>query len=213
MKVAIVVGATGLVGKSLITRLVKEIDIEKIVAITRRPFKYTLPKIVNVVVDFERIEEYSDIFQGDVLFSCLGTTVKQAGSIDSQRTVDFDYQYSVAKLATENDVNHFVLVSSSGANDNSRSSYLKMKGELEKAVLSLPFKRITIFQPSLLKGERHNFRLAESVGNVLLPIICKMPMLKRYRPISGDELALKMVAVSLIEAEGKAVYKLDEIFI
>lgn len=212
MRIAIVIGATGLVGKSLVDNLALEPNIEKIVAVTRRPIKYTSPKIHNEVINFECIEKYSNVFNGDVVFSCLGTTAKLAGTIENQREVDFEYQYKVASISSENNVDHFALVSSSGANESSRSAYLKMKGELEKAISSLPFKRISIFQPSLLKGVRENFRLGETIGNVLLPIICKLPFLKRYRPISGDEVAKKMVAVSLKDGKGRTIYQLDEIF-
>lgn len=212
MKVAIVLGATGLVGKKLVDRLVKEERIEKIVAVTRRPVAYSSAKIVNEVINFENIVEHSNVFSGDILFSCLGTTVKQAGSIEQQRKVDYQYQYNAAKISAENKVSHYILVSSSSANENSKSPYLKMKGELEKAVSALPFKRITILQPSLLKGERESFRLGETMANYLLPTLCKLPLLKRYRPISGDNVAKKMVSVSLTSGNGKEIYQLDEIF-
>lgn len=212
MKIAIVLGATGLVGKCLIERLANENSIEKVVAVTRRPMQYISEKIVNEVINFEHIEEYINVFRGDVIFSCLGTTAKLAGSIENQRKVDFEYQFEVAKMASKNKVEHYVLVSSSGANKNSNSPYLKMKGELENAVTSLPYKRITIMQPSLLVGERDTFRLGETIANGLLPILCKLPFLKRYRPIPGDTVAKKMVALSLTESEGKEIYQLDDIF-
>jgi len=106
----------------------------------------------------------------------------------------------------------YILVSSSGANEESKSPYLKMKGALEKEVSALPFKQITILQPSLLKGERESFRLGETIANCLLPIICKLPFLKRYRPISGDDVAKKMVSVGLSAGKGKEIYRLDELF-
>lgn len=212
MKIAIVLGATGLVGKKLVDRLVKEQCIEKVVAVTRRHVEYTSPKIVNEVINFENIEEYINVFRGDMIFSCLGTTVKQAGTFQKQRKVDFEYQYKAAKLSSENKVSHYILVSSSAANEESKSQYLKMKGELENEVSTLPFKQITILQPSLLKGERESFRLGETIANWLLPIICKLPFLKRYRPISGDDVAKKMVSVSLSPGKGKEIYRLDELF-
>ena len=212
MNTAIVLGATGLVGSKLVDRLVKETDIGKVVAVTRRPVEYESEKIINQVINFDQLEKHRDIFTGDVLFSCLGTTLKQAGSIAAQRKVDYDYQYEIAKIAAENKVNHCILVSSSGANTNSKSPYLKMKGELENAVSSLPFKRISILQPSLLIGERESLRLAETVGSWVLPVVCKLPWLKKYRPISGDEVAEKMVALSLSKGQSKEVYRLDEIF-
>ena len=212
MKTAIVVGATGLVGKSLADRLATESDIEKVVAITRRPVEYKSDKIVNEVVNFDELEKHSDIFRGDILFSCLGTTAKQAGSIANQRKVDFEYQYQAAKIASENGVGHYILVSSSGADANSRSPYLKMKGELEDEVSSLAFQRISILQPSLLIGERESFRLGETLGSWILPLLCKLPFLKKYRPISGNEVAKKMVSVSLSEGSTREIFRLDEVF-
>lgn len=165
MNTAIVLGATGLVGSKLVDRLAKESDVAKVVAVTRRPVNYPSKKIVNEVIDFDQLQKHRDIFSGDVLFSCLGTTLKQAGSIEEQRKVDFEYQYEIAKIASEYKVKHYILVSSSGANSTSRNAYIKMKGDLEEAVLALPFKRISILQPSLLIGERESFRLGESVGS------------------------------------------------
>ncbi|WP_211665411.1 hypothetical protein [Leucothrix arctica] len=190
-----------------------ESDIEKVVAITRRPVEYKSDKIVNEVVNFDELEKHSDIFRGDILFSCLGTTAKQAGSIANQRKVDFEYQYQAAKTASENGIGHYVLVSSSGADASSRSPYLKMKGELEDEVSSLAFQRISILQPSLLIGERESFRLGETLGSWILPLLCKLPFLKKYRPISGDEVAKKMVSVSSSAGNSNETYRLDELFL
>lgn len=209
---AVVIGATGLVGSQLVDRLANEKDIETVVAVTRRPVEYKSEKVMNAVINFDALEKHREIFSGDVLFSCLGTTLKQAGSIEAQRQIDFEYQYEIAKIAAENKVNHYMLVSSSGANANSKSPYLKMKGELEQAVSALPFERISILQPSLLTGERESFRLAETVGNWVFPVLCKLPPLKKYRPISGDQVAKKMLLVSLSAGESKQIYQLDEIF-
>ena len=107
--------------------------------------------------------------KGDVLFSCLGTTKKQAGSIAAQRIVDFDYQLQIAQIAVENGVPHYLLVSSSGANAKSRAAYMKMKGELEEQVKALPFQRISIFQPSLLLGDRPESRFGEQLAALFMP--------------------------------------------
>jgi uncharacterized protein YbjT (DUF2867 family) len=87
-----------------------------------------------------------------------------------------------------------------------------MKGELEKQISALPFNQVAILQPSLLKGQRESLRLGETLGNAILPIICKLPFLKKYRPISGDDVARKMVSVSLSPKSRKHVYRLDELF-
>jgi uncharacterized protein YbjT (DUF2867 family) len=212
MKIAIVLGATGLVGTKLVDRLVNEQHIAKVVTITRRHVEYASAKVVNEVIDFENIEHYSCLFKGDIIFSCLGTTIKQAGTVKQQRKVDLEYQYKAAQLSSVNQVGQYILVSSYGADQESKSPYLSMKGELEKQISALPFNQVAILQPSLLKGQRESLRLGETLGNAILPIICKLPFLKKYRPISGDDVAKKMVSVSLSPKLGKHVYRLDELF-
>lgn len=215
MKTAVVIGATGLVGGYLIRRLSESAAFEQVVAVTRSPVSYESTRVLNQVVDFDDLEQHRDVFKGDVLFSCLGTTLKQAGSIEAQRVVDFDYQHQIAQLAAANGVKHYLLVSSAGADAKSKSPYLKMKGELEDAVSKMHFERISILQPSLLLGERPGFRLGETLGSWLMPALCKLPLLKKYRPIKGDEVAKKMVILgSSNEATSRnSTYRLDDIFV
>ncbi|QFU24551.1 oxidoreductase [Shewanella eurypsychrophilus] len=217
---ALVIGATGVVGRELVDQLSQLADIDKVTAVTRRPIEYGSDKIINCVVEFDRLEQYSSAFKVDITFSCLGTTLKQAGSIERQRQVDVDYQYRAAKLARTNGVNHYLLVSSSGANPTSKSNYLKMKGELEAKVAELGFTRASIIQPSLLLGERQDFRLGERLGSKLLPLICRLPVLSKYRPITGKQVAAKMCLIALQQVASAdndddpklRYYRLDELF-
>lgn len=209
---AVVVGATGLVGQSLVSQLVQSESFERVVTITRRPLAIESPKLDQHIVDFENLVEHSSAFQGDVLFSCLGTTKKQAGSIAAQYKVDVEYQYNAIELANKNNTPHLCLVSSSGARSASSSAYLKMKGELEEKVKKLPFERVSIFQPSLLLGSRPESRIAEKLGAIVLPSICKLPGLKRYCPIKGDQVAKKMLQVSLQHKQGIEYFVLDDVF-
>jgi uncharacterized protein YbjT (DUF2867 family) len=211
-KTAIVIGATGLVGRALVDQLADAVHIGKVITLTRRPAEHSSSKVFNHVVDFDYLENYSELFNGDYLFSCLGTTRKQAGSIAAQRVVDLDYQYTAAKIATERGVDHYLLVSSSGANEHSKSPYLKMKGELEEKVKILPFKRISLFQPSLLIGQRAEFRLAEKVGHWLMVTLCILPWLRRFRPITGEQVSAKMVLESQQSDPSMVVFRLDELF-
>lgn len=211
-KTAVILGATGLVGGEIVEQLAKRKSIATVIAITRRAVKFESPKVANHVVDFDDLSAAAELFQGDLFFSALGTTRKQAGSIKAQRTVDLDYQLQAAKLAAQNGVDHYLLVSSSAADSSSKSAYLKMKGELEDAVLKLPFARISIFRPSLLLGERARFRAGEALGAKILPAICSLPGLRRYRPITGEQVAIKMVEASLNSGPSRQNYNLDEIF-
>jgi len=209
---AVVLGATGLVGSELVRLLLASDQYARVVTVSRRPLQLKSEKLETCVVDFECLDDIADKVSGDVLFSCLGTTKKQAGSIAAQRLVDHDYQLQVASFAAANGVPHYCLVSSSGANPASASAYMKMKGELEQTVKQLGFKRVSLFQPSLLLGERDHMRLGESVGAMVLPQLCRLPILRRYRPIKGREVAEKMLQVSLVPGNGVAVFNLQEVF-
>ncbi len=212
MKTAIVLGATGLVGRSVVEKLCVNKQIEKVIAITRRSVEYQSSKVVNQVVDFNDLNKYSSIFNADLLFSCLGTTIKQAGSVAAQREVDLNYQLRVAQIAAQNKVSHYLLVSSGGANPKSNNAYFKMKGELENAVKALNFKGISIFQPSLLLGIRDHVRIGEFIVARIMSILKLLPGLKRYRPIKAEQVAEKMIQVSLSEGKALQQFTLEDVF-
>jgi len=214
---AIVIGATGLIGSAVIEQLVALKNVSNIIAINRRSVEYSSAKVHNQIVDFEHLKDYASLFKGNMLFSCLGTTRTKAGSIEAQRKVDYYYQLTAAQLAVNNEVDQYLLVSSSGANTHSSNPYLKMKGDLEHSVITLPFKRISIFQPSVLMGEREVFRLGEKLGGWALSLASNIPGLGRYRPIFGEQVAAKMVQVSQQNKQPPEnnieYFQLDEIFI
>ena len=211
-KSAIVLGATGLVGHAIVEHLARAPHIDRVVTVTRRPADAPSPKVTNHVVDFERLHEHAALFAADYLFSSLGTTRKQAGSIDAQRKVDLEYQYAAAELAARQGVAHYLLVSSTGADAGSSNPYLKMKGELEQRVLQLPFARVSIFQPSVLAGVREHARPGEQLGGIVLGVLRFLPGVRRYRPIRGDEVAEKMVQVSRAPGPSREWFRLDEVF-
>ena len=124
--VAIIIGATGLVGSALVKKLAGAEHVEKIITLTRRPVNHTSSNVENHVVNFDQLEDDTALFKGDFLFSCMGTTRSKAGSIAAQREVDLEYQFKAAQLAAQNGVPHYLLISSSGANDKSNNPYLKI---------------------------------------------------------------------------------------
>jgi len=214
-KTAVVVGSTGVVGREVVTQLAAQVAIDQVVSLTRRPVSYENPKIHNQVVNFDQLEQERQWFKGDLLFSALGTTLKQAGSIKAQRKVDLEYQFQAAQLAADQGVEHYLLVSSSGANANAnaKSEYFKMKGELEQKVRDLPFKRITFVQPSLLLGERPDTRLGEKAAAFILPLLCHLPGLTKYRPITGTQVAKAMIEFSQRSGQPVETYQLDQLFV
>jgi len=193
-KVAIVLGATGLVGKQLVKLLIKDKTFTKIKVFVRRSTNILDEKIEEHIINFGDTNSYKSEIKGDVLFSCLGTTIKQAGSKNEQYKVDFTYQYDFAQIAANNGVSNYVLVSSTSASSKSRIFYSRIKGELEDAISELSFKKISIIRPSVLVGEREESRSGEIIASKVFNVVGKIaPFLNKYRPIKGEEVALALI--------------------
>lgn len=208
---ALVIGATGATGKDLVQKLLEDSEVQEVHAFVRRPLNFENEKLKSHVVDFENPESWKDLVQGDVAFSCLGTTLKDAGSKEAQRKVDFDYQYNFAKAAKENNVEDYVLVSSYGANPNSKIFYSRMKGELEQEVKNLHFDKITIFQPGMLE-RRNTERTGEVLGGKIIKFVNKFGICESQKPLPTDVLAQAMVNSSKIKSNGYSKIKLGSIF-
>lgn len=194
MKTAIVVGATGLVGRLLTMNLLADERYSSIKIFTRRSLGISNSKLREHIVDFEKLHEWKNEITGDELYSSLGTTIKKAGSKTSQYKIDFNYQYEFALAAFQNGVQKYLLVSSAGANDKSGNFYLRMKGELEMKIYSLGFKNILIFRPSILAGERDENRTAEKYSVTAMNILSRIiPPLKKYKPIAAETVAKFMI--------------------
>lgn len=211
-RTAIVIGATGVVGKEVVKALASTDEISEIITFTRREYDFQSSKVINYVIDFDQIEEHADLIRGEYIFSCLGTTKAIAGSIENQKKVDVGYQLQFAKLAQTNGVHHYHLVSSAGADSSSSNAYLQMKGELEQEIRLLDFASRTFYRPSLLVGERTDYRFGEKLGVLATSIFPVIPGLKKYRSIKGSEVAQKMVHEAMITKTGTKIYKLDELF-
>lgn len=213
-KIAIIIGATGLVGNHLLLRLLNDVQFDKVKIFVRRPTGMQHPKLEENVIDFDKKKTYKKLVTGDVLFSCLGTTKRQAKTKAQQYKVDFTYQYEFAKMASRNKVPSYVLVSSSSAKKNSKIFYLRMKGELEEAVKELNFSHIHIVQPSILQGKRDKVRIGEKLAAKIANISARIiPRIKKYRSIKGEEVARALQNIYKKQSEkGVFVYKLDELF-
>ncbi|MCT2564319.1 NAD(P)H-binding protein [Chryseobacterium herbae] len=208
---ALVIGATGATGKDLVKQLLNDKEFEEVDIFVRKPVDVQNDKLKVHVVNFEHPEEWKDKVKGDVVFSCLGTTLKDAGSKEAQRIVDFGYQYEFAKAAKENDVEDYILVSAYGANPTSKIFYSKMKGELEEAVKQLHFTKITIFKPGMLE-RKDSGRTGEVLGSRIIKFANKLGLLESQKPLPTDILAKAMINSSKIKSNGYSSIKLGNIF-
>jgi len=203
-RAANVIGGTGLVGHELILQLLDHPEYDKVRSFVRRSSGMTHPKLEEIKIDFNNYQSWLPMVQGDVLFSTLGTTIKTAKTKENQYKVDFSYQYEFAWAAFENKVPDYVLVSSLGADPKSAIFYTRMKGELEDAVTQLSFRKLIIFQPSFLDGNRMVKRSGEKIMLAINYFITQF-MLKKYKPTRVDLLAAKMIVASLDQSLGVRV--------
>lgn len=189
---AVIIGATGATGKELLELLLKEERFSQVIALVRRSLNITHPKLQAAVVDFNKPQEWQDIVKGDVAFSCMGTTLKAAGSKAAQYKVDYEYQYAFAEAARQNGIPAFVLISAGMADPKSLVFYSRMKGELEKDIQSLHFKSLVIFRPGLLSRPGTN-RNGEKISEGLLNFFNKLGLFKNMTPLKVKKLAELML--------------------
>jgi uncharacterized protein YbjT (DUF2867 family) len=162
-------------------------------------------------VNFGDEKTWSNLLTGDVLFSALGTTHKQAGSKEKQYEIDFTFNLNFAQKAKENGIENFVLVSSVGANAKSSVFYTRMKGELDEAVAKIGFKNLSILRPASLSGDRKESRIAEKISIPVLNFLTKF-ILKKYRPISDKTVAKAMINAALQNLGDKTIWEASEVF-
>lgn len=212
-KVALIAGASGLVGSQLLPLLLNCGRYAKVISIGRRPLPLMHPLLVQRTVDFDQLEEHRLSLIADDVFCCLGTTMRQAGSKEAFYKVDFLYVVKLAALTAANFAVQLLVVSSMGADAGSRFYYNRVKGEMEEAVRQAPFRAIHLFRPSLLLGPRPEKRLGEQVGAVVLRLARPLLLgpLRRYRAIEAQAVAQAMLNAAYQEASGVAVHFSDEI--
>lgn len=214
MKTAIVIGATGLIGKILVNNFLDDSRYHAVKVFARKSSGINYAKLEEHIVNFDEIEKWKSDITGDELFSAMGTTIRKAKSTTIQYKVDVTYQYEFAKAASENGVKNYFLVSSAGANVKSKFFYTRIKGELDEKVQQLSYSKIRIFRPSLLLGDRPEKRFGEKAAEGILKIIVPIfPFLKNQSPIEGEKVAKALIASANKEDNERIrIYKLDEIF-
>jgi uncharacterized protein YbjT (DUF2867 family) len=207
---ALLIGATGATGKDLLKLLLQDKEIEQIDVFVRRALNFTNEKLNVHIIDFDKPELWRKFVHADVLFSCLGTTLKDAGSKEAQWKIDYEYQYQFAKIAKENKVNSYVLVSAANASATSSIFYTKMKGQLEVDVTALKFSKLIIFNPPLLIREKTD-RKMEVWGAKVIRFLNKLRMLRSQKPMPTKQLAEAMIKSIKVLKDGEHSIKAQHI--
>lgn len=211
---ALIAGASGLVGRQLLTILLDSGYYQKIYVLTRRSLGLQHPKATELIIDFDELNKMQFPEVEDV-FCCLGTTMKKAGSKEAFRKVDYTYPMELAKVAAVSGASQYLLVSALGARKNSFFFYNRIKGEVEEDISKISqFKKVVIFRPSLLLGEREEERAGEGIAKVLMRWV--QPFMRgpfrKYRPIHARTVANGIYkAARQTEVRGVRIYESEDI--
>jgi len=210
-KSALVFGGSGLVGTELLKLLISDSAYQTVISAGRRNLEIQSPKLKQIVFDFNQLESQQELFAGQDVYCCLGTTIKKAKTKEAFRAIDFGYVTRIAKMAASNDVGNFALVSSIGTDKNSNNFYLRTKGEMEEVVRQLKFNTLVILRPSFLLGNRIEKRLGERIAKIFIQLISPLLIgkLKKYRGIEAKIVAKKMIEIILAPEKGKFIIESD----
>lgn len=199
---AVLVGATGATGRELLQLLLADGSFTRVDIFVRRDPGVRHAKLHVHQVDFTRPDGWRHLVRGDVLFSCLGTTLKAAGSQAAQWQIDYTANLAFAQAARANGVQTLALVSSAGANAHSRFFYPRMKGELENALDTLHFSHLLIFRPPLL-ARPNSDRLGENLAECVFAALNAVGLFKSQRPLPVADLARAMLKAASNLPPGK----------
>ncbi|MGG3560842.1 oxidoreductase [Neobacillus rhizosphaerae] len=212
-KTALILGASGLVGKELTKILIQKNTYEKIFLLVRRPIEMIDSVCEPHVVDFDHLHNYEELFHATDVFCCLGTTIKKAKTKEAFRKVDYDYPVDAAKLAYKGGAENFLIVTAMGANPKSLFFYNQVKGDVEETLKKMNLPSLHIFRPSLLLGDRGEFRLGEKIAakaSGLINVLMVGP-LRTYKAIEAKNVAAAMAEVALLNNKGIHIYPSQEI--
>jgi uncharacterized protein YbjT (DUF2867 family) len=197
-KIALLAGASGFVGNLALDALLDASDIARVFAVTRRPLGREHPRLANRIIQFQQVESQLKGLICHVALCCLGTTIRQAGSEQAFRQVDVDAVLAFARAAKAAQAQRFVVVSSVGADPESKNFYLRTKGEMEQALMGVGFPSLDILQPSALLGLRREIRPLEIAASAIMPLVNPFLTGKRepFRGIPARTVAAAMVGVT-----------------
>jgi len=213
-KIALVAGATGLVGQHLLELLLQNPYYHTVVSLTRSYLDIKNERLLQLVLeDYEQMHEMSKLIGANDVYCCLGTTMKKAGSKAAFRKVDYEYALRLANIAKQNHAQQFLLVSSVGAKKGAGNFYLGVKGELEEAVNQLGYEAFHAFRPSFILGNRQEKRTGEGMGKKVSNVISPLMVggLKKFKPIQAKSIAQAMLGAAQQQKGGQHIYHYTEI--
>ena len=213
MKTALIIGSTGLIGSHLLNLLLDSSDYTKVITFVKRDTGIKHKKLTQHIIDFDKPETYKELVVGDDFFCTIGTTIKKAGSKEAFRKVDFEYPRQFAAYALQNKDKQFLIISSLGADSNSGNFYLKTKGEIQDFLKDSKIESVAVLQPSLLLGDRKEFRLGEKIGAFFMKTLSFMFLgnLKKYKAIEAKTVAKAMLTIAQQNNSGFKIYESDVI--
>ncbi len=213
-KRALVAGATGLVGRELVERLLVSEAYDRVVALVRSGMHLTHPKLEQQIVNFDELEQMStDLVKGSVIFCALGTTMKRAKTRENFKRADYDYPMALGRLASRHGAERMLIVTAMGANRKSLFFYSRVKGQVEADLEALGLRALHIFRPSLIVGDRREPRPGEGIAAGLAkkaPFLF-MGKMKPYAPVEASKIAAAMVHVSVTANDAFRIIRSDEI--
>ena len=210
---AVIAGATGLIGKELVQLLLSEPEYTSVTLIVRRPTGITHPKLHEKVIDFDNLEQADvNLTEADA-YCTLGTTIKKAGNNEAFRKVDYTYPLTLGQMAKKQGAKQLLIVTSIGSNSSSRSFYTRVKGEIEESLRGLNLPTLQIFRPSLLLGNREEFRFGEGIASSISVVISPLlsGSLRKYKPIQARSVAKAMQRAALSGRSGIHIFESDQI--
>ena len=194
-KNVLLIGASGLIGSELVQLLLRDDKIKSVKVFARKTLAIKDQKLIEILVDFDCLEDFKHEFQGDALFCCIGTTRKKTPDLEAYKAIDYGIVLAAANIARSNQVPQVHLVSAIGAAVSSKIFYNRLKGEIEKDVLQLDFASTFIYQPAMLIGKRSESRPAECIAQKIMPFfdVFLLGKAQKYHSIEAKKVAESML--------------------
>lgn len=210
MRVALVAGSTGLVGRQLVEQLVNDPSYDVVKCLTRRSLPFHSEKVEVVETDGSNLQKIADHLKADDIFCCLGTTIKKAKSKEAFRKIDYDYPLTLAWLTKSLGAQQYHLVSALGADASSKIFYNQVKGEVEKAIEKVGFDIFHIYRPSLLLGPREEERSGEDAAKTFFKVFGFL-VPKKYKAVESIKVARAMVTNAKKVNKGLFIHESTEL--